>query len=299
MVEKTCFAINPLDYYFSAIFRDTLRNTIMKFIKNTIEPTELFSVMHTEHAPIVIDVVRPQAFKDVDRMIAGAIWKDHMSAGEWSLELPRNKDVVINCVHGHNVSQIAVTYLRAKGINARYLNGGVAAWEAAGGTTVSRDKINSHQSSEWITRESPKIDRIACPWLIRRFIDPNAVFHYVSTEFVRDIAEETGATVFDIDDPDITFTHKGEQCSFDAFITHFDIRDPALKRLADIVRGADTNRLDLAPQAAGLVALSLGLSATYSDDLEMLEKGMVLYDALYSWCRNVSDETHNWTRTAA
>ncbi len=271
----------------------------MSSLKNAIEPAELFSVMHSENAPIVIDVCRPEAFAQVDRMIAGSYWKDHMSAGEWASDIPEGKDVVINCVHGHNVSQIAVALLRSKGINARYLNGGVAAWETAGGTTVSRDKISEQQGTHWVTRESPKIDRIACPWLIRRFIDPNAVFHYVSTEWIRDIAEETGATVFDIDAAGITFTHNGDLCSFDAFISHFDIRDPALKQMATIVRGADTSRLDLAPEAAGLVAISLGLSSAYPNDLEMLEKGMLIYDALYSWCRNVSDETHNWAGKAA
>lgn len=271
----------------------------MTAIKNSIEPSDLMTTIHSGQAPFVIDVVRPQAFSEVDRMIAGAIWKDHMSAGEWAADMPKNQDVVVTCVHGHNVSQIAVMYLRAQGINARYLNGGVAAWEEIGGATVSREITMGYQGRQWVTRESPKIDRIACPWFIRRFIDPDAVFHYVSPEWIKDIAEETGATVFDIDDPDATFTHKEELCSFDAFLSHFDIRDPALEHMARIVRGADTNRHDLAPEAAGLVALSLGLSNTYADDLEMLDKGMVLYDALYRWCRNVSDETHNWTQAAA
>jgi len=271
----------------------------MSNIKNTIEPTELFSVLHTDKAPVVIDVCRPQAFEEANRMIAGSFWRDHMTAADWARDLPVGKDVVVNCVHGHNVSQMAVALLRAEGVNARYLNGGVMAWEAAGGATVSREKIADYHGSHWVTRESPKIDRIACPWLIRRFIDSKAVFHYVSAEWVEDIAEETGATIFDVDAPNIEFTHDGEFCSFDAFIRYFDIRDPALNRLATIVRGADTARLDLAPQAAGLAALSLGLSAVYQDDLEMLEKGMVLYDALYSWCLNAADETHNWTGKAA
>ncbi len=261
---------------------------------NSIESAELISLMHTHKAPIIIDVCRPQAFSEVQRMIAGSYWQDHSSVEKWAADFCDCKDVVINCVHGHNVSQMTVSNLRAQGKNARFLVGGVHAWEAAGGATISRAKVSEHHGSHWVTRENPKIDRIACPWLIRRFIDPKAVFHYVEAEWVVDIADELEATAFDIDAPDVTFTHDGELCSFDAFIRHFDIRDPALERLATIVRGADTAQLDLAPQAAGLAAFSIGLSTVYPNDLEMLEKGMVFYDALYGWCRNASDETHDW-----
>jgi rhodanese-related sulfurtransferase len=270
----------------------------MDIINNTIEPEELLSILYADNSPAIIDVCRPQAFNDVQRMIAGAVWRDHMAANDWAHELGEGKEVIVNCVHGHNVSQVAVALLRAQGVNARYLKGGIAAWETAGGSTISRARLAQYQNSHWVTRENPKIDRIACPWLIRRFIDPHASIHYVSAEWVQDIAEEIAATVFDIDAPDKTFTHVGDQCSFDAFIKYFDIRDPALNQLATIVRGADTARLDLAPQAAGLTAISLGLSAVYRDDLEMLDKGMIIYDALYSWCRNARDENHNWTGVA-
>lgn len=148
------------------------------------------------------------------------------------------------------------------------------------------------RAMKWITRERPKIDRIACPWLIERFIDKEAEFLYVPAGDVLRVAEETGAIPYDI--PGVEFTHVGELCSFDAFLKKYDLADPALQQLAVIVRGADTSRLDLTPQSAGLYALSLGLSRTFSDDHEMLRHGMVMYDALYAWCRDCQSETHNW-----
>ncbi len=143
-----------------------------------------------------------------------------------------------------------------------------------------------------MTRERPKIDRIACPWLIRRFIDPDARFIYVPASDVLKVAEETGAIPYDI--PGVTLTHRGERCSFDAFIEDYHLDDPALARLASIVRGADTDRMELAPQAAGLFAISLGLSVNIPDDHAMLRHGLVIYDALYAWLVSAQRETHNW-----
>ena len=137
---------------------------------------------------------------------------------------------------------------------------------------------------KWITRARPKIDRIACPWLIARFIDREAVFLYVPPADVLRVAAETGATPYDI--PGVELGHDGELCSFDAFLRKYDLREPALLHLALIVRGADTSRLDLTPQSAGLHAISLGLSKTYPDDHQMLEHGMVLYESLYAWCQS-------------
>ncbi|OJU30588.1 MAG: chromate resistance protein [Nitrobacter sp. 62-13] len=136
---------------------------------------------------------------------------------------------------------------------------------------------------KWVTREHPKIDRIACPWLILRFIDPDAEFFYVPRDQVLTVAKQTGATPYDIDG--VKFTHEGDRCSFDAIIRVYDIKDPALDRLATIVRGADTSRPDLAPQCEGLLAISRGLSANFPADHEMLGHGLVIYDALYKWCR--------------
>ena len=145
---------------------------------------------------------------------------------------------------------------------------------------------------KWVTRERPKIDRIACPWLIARFIDQEAEFLYVPAAQVLAVARESGATPYDI--PGVEMSHVGEFCSFDAFLSKYELADPALQQLAAIVRGADTSRLDLTPQSAGLYALSLGLSQTFADDHEMLRHGMVMYDALYAWCRSCQAETHQW-----
>jgi len=145
---------------------------------------------------------------------------------------------------------------------------------------------------EWVTRERPKIDRIACPWLILRFIDARAQFHYVPADQVLEVARQAGAIPYDI--PGVELTHVGELCSFDAFLEKYQLQDPALSQLARIVRGADTSRLDLAPQSAGLYAISLGLSATQTNDHEMLRHGLVIYDALYAWCVHLQNETHAW-----
>jgi hypothetical protein len=136
---------------------------------------------------------------------------------------------------------------------------------------------------KWITRERPKIDRIACPWLVARFIDQEPEFLYVPAKEVLATAEKSGAIPYDV--PGAELSHVGELCSFDAFLKKYGLADPALGQLAVIVRGADTSRLDLAPQSAGLYAISLGLSRLFADDLEMLKHGMVVYDALYQWCR--------------
>jgi hypothetical protein len=147
---------------------------------------------------------------------------------------------------------------------------------------------------KWITRERPKIDRIACPWLICRFVEPGAEFIYVPTDRVFAVAKETGATPYDIPGAE-PFAHDGELCTFDALIKHYNLQDDALNRLALIVRGADTAKHDLAPEASGLHAISMGMSANIPDDHAMLEQGMVIYDAFYAWCANVCGEIHNWT----
>jgi hypothetical protein len=149
---------------------------------------------------------------------------------------------------------------------------------------------------KWVTRERPKIDRIACPWLIVRFIDETPEFLFVPTARVFDTAAETGAVPYDI--PGAELSHVGEKCSFDAFLEKYRLADPALAALAPIIRGADTSRLDLTSQSAGLYAISLGLSAMFADDHEMLKHGLVVYDALYTWCRSLRGETHAWPPAA-
>jgi rhodanese-related sulfurtransferase len=234
--------------------------------------------------PLVIDVRKGPAFLGAPDLIRGALRRDPLGVADWGKSLPSKADVVVYCVHGHEVSQGA-----AKALGARYLEGGIEAWRADGGELFGKP---AGASSRWVTRERPKIDRIACPWLVKRFIDPQAEFLYVPTPEVKRVATERQAVPYDI--PDVEFSHDGEFCSFDAFIRHFRLHDPALDELAVIVRGADTNRMALAPQAAGLAAVSLGLSISFQDDHEMLEHGMLMYDALYAWCRKGKDEVHTW-----
>jgi hypothetical protein len=190
--------------------------------------------------------------------------------------------------------------LRRLGFRARALKGGIEAYAQQGDLLLRKSAMPAggcETPSRWITRERPKIDRIACPWLVRRFIDPTAAFYYVVADQVEAAGQDLCATPYDI--PGTAFSHNGDFCSFDAFIRRFGIKDPALDQLAVIVRGADTGHSELAPQCAGLLAASLGLSALYTDDHEMLRHGLMLYDALYSWCRDASAESHGWPPVAA
>lgn len=145
---------------------------------------------------------------------------------------------------------------------------------------------------KWVTRERPKIDRLACPWLVARYVDPEAEFLFVPADRVLTVAAETGAIPYDV--PGVELTHVGEQCSFDAFLARYRLDDPALAQLAVIVRAADTDELQLAPEAAGLLAISIGLGRVFTDDHELLARAMVVYDALYAWCRG-DRERHGWT----
>jgi rhodanese-related sulfurtransferase len=265
-----------------------------------IDVPTLLRLAGQQDYPTLIDVRREDAFATADRMIAGACWRDPRQVQSWHVELQPPDPVVVYCAHGQEVSQAAVARLRALGHPASYLVGGFDAWATAGGPTLdktARQRLTTPMHSGWITRARPKIDRIACPWLIRRFIDPAASIHFVSPTLVVPIARELEGIPFDV--PDVEFSHVGELCSFDALIRGFGITDPVLDRLAVIVRGADTGRLELAPQCAGLLAVSLGLSATCADDAEMLRRGMLVYDALYGWLRLAAGETHTWTPPAA
>jgi rhodanese-related sulfurtransferase len=265
-----------------------------------ISPSQLHAARIGPDAPLLIDVRRAEAFAADPAMLAGATWRDPFAVLEWEKFLPRHRPVVVYCVHGHEISRNACAALRSAGIPASILAGGIEDARAAGLPTVLKHPALNVPSkamapSRWITRERPRIDRIACPWLVRRFIDPLAEFIYVPAGEVIARAGERDAIPYDV--PGVKFTHRGEHCSFDALVEDFAVSDPALARLATIVRGADTDRPGLAPQSAGLVAVSLGLAANFPDDLEMLERGMVLYDALYAWCRDMeagTAERHNW-----
>jgi rhodanese-related sulfurtransferase len=263
---------------------------------NSITPAELNTLIGTPRCPLILDVRREAAFNAAPVRIAGALWQDHVTADKLARLLPIDRETVVYCVHGHNVSEIAAARLRAEGVRTRVLAGGFAAFEASGGLTIRRadslpDGI-AERPTVWVTRERPKIDRIACPWLIRRFIDPHAQFHFVAPEWVKDVAHELSATPFDVDG--VFWTHRGETCTFDTLIAEYGLASPALSKVAEIVRGADTARPDLAPQVAGLLAVSLGLSRLFDQDLEQLNAGMQVYDALYAWARDGQHETHNW-----
>jgi len=254
----------------------------------SITPAALRQSLLSDQPPVVIDVRKHATYLAAPDQIRGALRRGPATVDAWKATLPRGARVVVYCVHGHEVSQGV-----AKALGAVHLEGGIEAWRGAGGELFPKPV---GASSRWVTRERPKIDRIACPWLVRRFVDPAAEFLYAPTPQVRQVAQEKSAVPYDI--PDVEFSHDGDLCSFDAFVRNFRLRDPALDVLAAIVRGADTNRLDLAPQAAGLAAVSLGLSINYKDDHAMLEQGMVIYDALYAWCREGKNEVHTWNPAA-
>jgi len=245
-------------------------------MKNHILPSELLCSLPSPAAPAVIDVRRLPAFEKSEHIIAAAVWRDHLLAGDWGGALSRKRDVVVYCVHGQQVSQAATALLRAQGIRARYLQGGFDAWEAAGGATAARAQLGAHQGKSWVTPENPQLDCIACVWLIRRFIDPAAVVHYVEADWLGEIAAETGALIFAAKSADSPFAPARDGNSLDAFIRHLDLRDAALPRMSAIVRGAEA-------ESAGLAALVGGLSA--EDDARRVEQGMLLFDALYRWCR--------------
>ena len=259
-----------------------------------ISAEELSARIGTSQAPVLFDVCRPEAFADSERVIAGARWRNHALADHWGRTLDPSAEVVVSCVHGHNVSQLAAAKLRSLGLKVRFLEGGTEGFLAIGGPSVLR-KAWPHdledRPSRWVTRESPKIDRLACPWFIRRFLDPDAEIIYVEAEWVKVIAEELDAEAFDIDGA--AFSHRGENCSFDAFLDHYGVEDESLRFVARIIRGADTAKLDLEPQCAGLLALALGISALHDDDLAALECGIALYDGLYAWARLARQGDHN------
>jgi rhodanese-related sulfurtransferase len=253
----------------------------------SISPHDLYARLGTAAAPAIVDV-RPELPAQA-RVIACAHRCPPNEEQRRSSAFPGDRSLVVYCMHGGEISQDAARVLRTVGIDALFLEGGFAGWAELG---LPTRRMIGGTSGQWVTRERPKIDRIACPWLIARFIDPQAQFSYVPAAQVLAVAQKTGATPYDIDG--VEFSHEGERCSFDTILQIYDIHDPALDHLAAIVRGADTSRHDLAPQCGGLFAISLGLSANFADDQAMLRHGMVLYDALYTWCRSLQAETHNW-----
>jgi rhodanese-related sulfurtransferase len=274
----------------------------------SLSPPALADLLGRPDAPLLLDVRRPERFAESAWMLPGALHCPPAQVPGFARSR-RAQAVVVYCAHGHEISREAAGTLRAAGWDARVLEGGIdgpeagvdsdaalQAWRAAPPPRMRKRPelgVTGEQPSRWITRARPKIDRIACPWLILRFIDPRAEFLYVAKEEVFARARELVAVPYDLEGAPIG--HEGDRCSFDALLRAFALQDAALDRLATIVRGADTDRLHLAPQAAGLLAISLGLSHLHADDHAMLQAAVPVYDALFAWCRSYREETHGRT----
>ena len=266
-----------------------------------IAVSQLSRLTGLPECPAIIDVCLDEDFAGDPHLIPTAIRHSYADVARLAPGLSGKRAVLV-CQKGLKLSQGAAAILRNHGVAAESLEGGMNGWRQAGEPAVPAAKLplrNSAGRTVWVTRQRPKIDRIACPWLITRFVDRDAQFLFVAPAEVLGVAERFDATPFDVDG--VFWSHRGEKCSFDIMVEEFGLETPALLRLAKIVRGADTDRHDLAPQAAGLLAVSLGLSRMYRDDLAQLNAGMTVYDALYRWARDAHDEGHNWPtqKTAA
>ncbi len=252
-------------------------------------------------APAIVDIRIDEDFALDPRLIPASRRRSHREVANWCEDY-RGRKVIVVCHRGKKLSQGVAALLRHEGIDAETLAGGFEGWAAAGQLTFAPDKLpkaDGQGRTLWVTRARPKIDRTACPWLIRRFIDPDAVFLFVSPGEVEAVAEKFDAAPFDMDG--VFWSHRGELCSFDTLLKEFGLESEALSHLATIIRGADTARPELAPEAPGLLAAALGLSRMYRDDLAQLDASLPLYDALYRWSRDAREETHDWppARTAA
>jgi rhodanese-related sulfurtransferase len=261
---------------------------------NSITPDKLARLIGTPRCPALVDVRIDEDFAAAPRLVPGSVRRPYERIDDWASTLGDHPAVVI-CHRGLKLSEGVAAWLRHRGRPAEILDGGFAAWDAAGMPAVTAAVLpprDGQGRTVWVTRARPKIDRLACPWLIRRFVDPHAVFLFVAAAEVEAVAERFAATPFDTEEA--FWSHRGERCTFDTMVEEFGLAGTALDRLAAIVRGADTGRPDLAPEAAGLLAVSLGLSRMYAEDLEQLAAALGVYDALYRWCRDATDEGHDW-----
>ena len=257
---------------------------------NSISPDKLFRLIGTPGCPTIIDV-RPGG----EGLVPASIRRSIDDVQVWGRAVAADKVVVV-CAHGGSKSAGVAAWLRHEGIDAEILEGGFEGWTAAGLPILTEEVLGPRDDqgrTVWVTRARPKVDRIACPWLIRRFVDSSAVFLFVPPSEVLGVAERFNAAAFDVEG--VFWSHRGDLCTFDTMVEELGLGGfEALRHLALIVRGADTAHPEIAPQAAGLLALSLGLSRMFADDLEQLGAGMHLYDALYRWCRDATEETHDW-----
>lgn len=261
---------------------------------NSISPKQLLRLIGTPGAPLMVDVCIDADFKDDPFLIPGSV--RHPTNDLAGLhQRVSGRPCVIICQKGKKLSQGVVSWLRSEGVTAEYLEGGMFAWrDLPDALRIPASALPAPIEGQtlWVTRHRPKIDRIACPWLIRRFVDAKAKFLFVAPAEVEAVAEKFGATPFDIEN---TFwSHRGDACTFDTMLDEFNLHSDALDRLATVIRAADTNRHDLAPEAAGLLSVSVGLSRQYRDDHQNLEAGLNIYDALYRWARDGFDEGHDW-----
>ena len=261
---------------------------------NTISIDKLARLIGTPHCPVLVDVRTQDDFDADPRLFPGAMRRSSSDPSDWAPEFAGRSAIVI-CRRGAKLSQGVAAWLRHAGVPADGLEDGFEGWRKAGlplVPTARMPALDEQGRTVWVTRARPKVDRIACPWLIRRFVDPRAVFLFVAPSEVDAVAERFAATPFDVEG--VFWSHRGERCTFDVMVEELGLTTEPMLRLAAIVRGADTARFDAAPQAHGLLAASLGLSRMFSDDLAQLEAGMTLYDAFYRWCRDATDETHTW-----
>ncbi|NML04195.1 sulfurtransferase/chromate resistance protein [Sphingomonas sp. G-3-2-10] len=264
---------------------------------NTISLDKFVRLVGATGALSVIDVRSDAEFAADPRSVPGAVRRAPADIAIWSPACAGRRVVVV-CRDGKAAGQGAAAWLRQAGADAETLEGGFDAWSRGGHPAVPEVVLpprDPQGRTVWVTRARPKVDRIACPWLIRRFVDPAALFLFVPPAEVAGVADRFDAAPFDIEGEGIVWSHDGDRCTFDVMVERFGLSGfPALTRLAAIVRGADTGRPDLVPEAAGLLAVSLGLSRLFADDLEQLDAGMLVYDALYRWCRDATGETHDW-----
>jgi rhodanese-related sulfurtransferase len=265
---------------------------------DTITPSQLSRLVGLPDAPVLLDVRTDEDRAADPRLLPACVRHNHDNATSWAAEYT-GRHVIVVCQRGLKLSHGVAAWLRHGGARAEVLEGGFEAWVGEGHLLLHAKHLppqDAQGRTVWVTRARPKVDRVACPWLIRRFVDPSAVFLFVAASEVGAVAERFGATPFDIEG--VFWSHRGEECTFDTMIQEFGLRSEPLLRLATIVRGADTARLDLAPQSAGLLAASLGLSRMHRDDLAQMKAAMGLYDAFYRWSRDAVAETHNWPLAA-
>ena len=257
---------------------------------NTMKPAQLARLIGTPDAPALVDIGIDEDFAQDPRLIPTSFRHPFTQIEELLPNLQGRKTVVI-CQKGKKLSQGAMALLRTQGVDAEVLEGGIFGWRDFGGTLLRADRLPARGGLR-VTRRRPKVDRIACPWLIRRFIDPDARFLFVAPSEVLEVAEKFNATPFDVEGAELS--HRENTCSFDAMLAGYGLDHPALHAMAAVIRAADGTPQASAPEAVGLLAISLGLSRMYRDDLEQLEAAIPIYDALYRWARDAQGETHDW-----